>query len=120
MMCKCYAHGITCTWTKKYGNCRQVHSEEVRDAHRYLCHCKANEQFPNAEEIKFILSRKGKLNDIQTKVNQKLFNMYPREPTKLEIEKAKEEDMKDQIIDAFQNMYGTNDEESKIQTDETK
>ena len=55
----------------------------------------AIEPLPNADEIKFLLSRKGKLTEIETKVNQKLLNIYPKAPTKEEIERAKEEDMKD-------------------------
>ncbi len=101
MMCKNYAHGITCSWMKRFGNCKQVHSEDVREAYRYLCQCKSIDQLPNADEIKFLLSKKGALTDIQTKVNQRLLNIYPREPTKTEIEKAKEDDMRDQINDTF-------------------
>ena len=79
VMCKFFAHGYPCNWMKRFGNCKQVHSEEVKAAHDYICQSKTNDQLPNADDIKFLLSRKGKLTEIQMKVNQRLLNIYPKE-----------------------------------------
>ena len=63
-MCKFFAHGHTCNWMKRFGDCKQVHSEEVKAAHDYICERKQNEQYPSIEDIKFLLSRKGKLTEL--------------------------------------------------------
>lgn len=119
-MCKYFAHGYPCKWMKRFGNCNQVHSEEVKIAHDYIRECKSTDQLPNAEEIKFLLSKKGKLNEIQSKVNQRLLKIYPRELSKAEIEKVKEDEMKDQLNDAFFKMYDLTEEYIKKQPDETE
>ena len=119
MMCKHFAHGYTCTWMKRFGNCKMVYSEEVKAAHDYVCEYRKNDQVPNAEEIKFLLSRKGKLNEIQTKVNQRLLNIYPPELTAIELKRVKEEAMKDQINDAFMKMYDLSEEDMQNQQENT-
>ena len=119
-MCKYFAHGYPCSWMKRFGNYKQVHSEEVKAAHDLICESKNNDQLPNAEDIKFLLSRKGKLNEIHTKVNQRLLNIYPKELTKTEITKVKEEEMKDQLNYAFLKMYYLTDKDAKDQPKEIK
>ena len=43
VMCKYFAHGYPCNWMKRFGNCKQVHSEEVKAAHDYICELKIND-----------------------------------------------------------------------------
>ena len=44
-------------------------------------------------------------------VNQKLLANYPKEPTQDEIDRNKEDQMRDEIAKAFQKMYGSQPEE---------
>ena len=118
-MCKYFAHGYQCTWTKRYGNCKQVHSEEVKAAHDYICTMKKEDQLPNTDDIVYLLSRKGKLNELQTKVNQRLLNTYPRELSEDEIKRIREDQMKDQLNDEFMKMYHLTEEEAKDHSETT-
>ena len=72
------------------------------------------------EEIKFLLSRKGKLNELQTKVNQRLLTIYPKELTQAEIAKVKEDEMRDNLNDAFLKIYDLTEEDLKTHPDSTK
>ena len=120
MMCKHFAHGYTCTWMKRFGNCKMVHSDEVKAAHDYVKKHRQDDKLPIAEEIKFLLSRKCKLNEIQTKVNQRLLNIYPPELSMIELKRVKEDEMKDQMNDAFMKMYDLSEEDMANQQENTK
>ena len=53
-------------------------------------------------------------------MNQRLLNIYPRELSELELKKVKEDEMKDELNDAFLKMYDLTEEGIKNKPDETK
>ena len=115
-MCKYYAHRIRCNFQEKFGNCRQVHAKEVRDAHEYIQTCKKNETEIDTATIKNLINPNNDLQEIEQLVRQRLLNNYPKEPTNAEKDRAKEDEMREQINAAFQKMYGTPLEDDASET----
>jgi len=53
-------------------------------------------------------------------VNQRLLNIYPRELSELELKKVKEDEMKDELNDAFLKMYDLTEEDLRKQPNDRK
>ena len=62
MMCRYYGHHTQCLFMNKFGNCKYVHSEDVRNAHQYIRDSLKEKIFIKKEEITNKLNPKGKLN----------------------------------------------------------